>query len=94
MQIPTTGASTTGQGGFWAAAQSLLTHGIDAYAETQQVRYTANDPTFNNRGTSDWSSRAGSPAFATFADALTNPTNLVLLGVVGVLVFALVRGRT
>lgn len=79
----------------WAdLAQGVLTHGIDAFAETQQARYQANDPTPNNRGNSSRTSLAGQPAFETIADVLTNPTNLVLLGVAAVLVFVLVKGRS
>lgn len=76
---------------FWEGAQQLLGQGISAYAETQQVRYQANDPTPQNRGTSDYSSPAGSPAFQTIAETFTNPTNLVLLGVAAVLVIVLVK---
>jgi hypothetical protein len=72
-------------------AQDVLTHGIDAYAETQQARYQANDPTPNNRGNSSRTSPAGQPAFDTLKDTLTNPTNLVLLGVAAILVFVLVK---
>lgn len=76
---------------FWEAAQGVLSRGIDAYAETQQVRYEANSPVANQRATGDRSSLAGGPAFQTFADVLTNPVNLVLLGVAAVLVFALIK---
>jgi hypothetical protein len=75
-------------------AQGVLTHGIDAFAETQVARYQANDPTPNNRGNGSTTSRAGQPAFETITDVLTNPTNLVLLGVAAVLVFVLIKGRS
>lgn len=76
---------------FWEGAQDLLSRGIDAYSETQQARYQANDPTPRNRGSGDMSGPAGSPAFQTLADTLSSPTNLVLLGVAAVLVFVLVK---
>lgn len=75
----------------WEGAQQLLSQGISAYAETQQARYQANDPTPQNRGTSNYSGPAGSPAFETLADTLSNPVNLVMLGVAAVLVFVLVK---
>lgn len=77
----------------WEGVQGLLTHGIDAWAETQQVRYQANDPTPQHRGAGDVSAPAGSPAFQALTDTLTNPTNLVLLGVAAVLVVVLITGR-
>lgn len=73
--------------------QELLTHGISAWAETQQVRYQANDPTPRTRGAGDYSGPAGYPAFQSLAESLANPTSLVLLGVAAVLVFVLVKGR-
>lgn len=81
------------QSGWLGLAQSVLSQGISAFAETQQVRYQANDPTPRTRGAGDYSGPAGSPAFQTLADTLSNPMNLVLLGVAAVLVFTLVAGR-
>lgn len=80
----------------WAAlAQGVLTHGIDAFAETQQARYQANDPTPNNRGNGTLTGAAGQPAFGPFAETLvatfTNPLNLALLAVAGFLVYKLVK---
>lgn len=77
--------------GLFDAAQQLLSQGIDAYAETQQVRYQANDPTPRSRGNGNISGPAGSPAFETLAETLSNPVNLALLGVAAVLVFVLVK---
>jgi hypothetical protein len=81
------------QGGWLGLAQGVLSTGISAWAETQQIRYQANDPTPRTRGAGDYSGPAGSPAFQTLADTLSNPMNLVLLGVAAVLVFTLVAGR-
>lgn len=80
-------------GGFWGAAQQLLSQGITAYSETQQVRYQANDPTPRSRGAGDYSGPAGSPAFETLAYTLSNPVNLVMLGAAAVLLFVLIKGR-
>ena len=74
-----------------ALAQSVLMRGIDAYAETQQVRYRANDPVAQNRGDSLISAPEGSPAFDTLRATFTTPSNLVLLGVVAVLVVVLIK---
>jgi len=78
----------------WAdLAQSVLTSGIDAYSETQVARYQANDPTPNQRGNGNVTGAAGQPIFDTFADTLSNPVNLALIGAAIVLVVVLVRGR-
>ena len=78
-------------GGLWSGVQELLSQGISAYAETQQVRYQANDPTPRSRGAGDYSGPAGSPAFETLAETFSNPVNLVMLGVAAVLVVVLVK---
>lgn len=80
---------------FLDLANNVLTHGIDAYAETQRVKYTPNDPTPNNRGTGTITAPAGEPAYGpaaeTIAATFSNPLNLVLLAAAAALVVVLVK---
>lgn len=75
--------------------QALLTHGIDAWAETQQVRYQANAPVPQNRGAGDVSAPEGQPAFTPLGDTLrdtaANPVTWVLLGVAAILTVVVLR---
>jgi hypothetical protein len=73
--------------------QALLSQGITAYSETQQVKYQANNPTPQIQTPNGNSSNAGQPAFDDLADAIANPYALVALGVAGVLVVALIMMR-
>lgn len=72
-------------------AQSVLTTGIDAFAETQVARYQANDPTPQNRGTGTTTGPAGQPTRGILGETFSNPTNLILLAVAAVLVVVLVK---
>lgn len=80
-----------GEAGSRFSVQDLLTRGIDAFAETQIARYTANDPTPNNRGVNDTTAPAGQPAFSRLANALTNPMTLLLLVVAAGVVWFIAR---
>lgn len=72
--------------------QDLLTHGIDAWAETQQVKYQANSPQGMVRDAQgNWSTPEGQPAFDTLAAVVSNPVNLLLLGAAAVLGIVLLR---
>jgi hypothetical protein len=71
--------------------QDLLTRGIDAYAETQQVRYGANDPTPNSRGATQTTAPTGEPAFSNAVDGPGSNTNMLLLLGAAVLVYLLLQ---
>lgn len=72
--------------------QDLLTRGIDAWAETQQVKYQANAPVSYNRDPyGNYSTPEGQPAFDTLTATLSNPVNLMLLGAAAVLGIVLLR---
>lgn len=70
--------------------QQLLTFGITAYAETQQARYAANDPTPNARGATQQTAPVGEPAFnptvAPNASGLDGKT-LLIIGVIALLLW-------
>jgi hypothetical protein len=73
--------------------QDLLNRGIDAYAETQVARYSANDPTPNSRGANETTAPAGQPAFdgQSSTAVMIDSRTVLLLAVVAGLAYWLAK---